>query len=263
MDRASLSLRTEAARALAWGREAVAERDLRLLWHLGVAGTANVVAAGVDRWRPPRCWCPCCGHRSSTFLWTANRLRVSPRARCPGCGSGSRHRGLALVLDRLVEPDEAARVLHFAPEAPVTAVLDRMLPDAHQQTTDLLRPDVDLPGQDIQHLSLADDGYDLVVCNHVLEHVVDDRAAVAELARVTAPGGLALISVPGDWRREHTVTFPDTRLNGHHRDYGTDVVELLGSAFGTVDPLVFSELDVPGGGDPGLRGDDRLFACRP
>jgi len=228
-----------------------------------VAGTVNVGNAAVDRFRPARFWCPCCDRRVGAFLWVANELRLSRRAVCPGCGSRSRHRGLALVLDGRVDPG-ARSVLHFAPEPPLAAVLARALPAAEVVTTDLLRGDVDRPGEDIQALGFEGGSFEVVVCNHVLEHVPDDRRAVAELARVTAPGGVALISVPGDWSRAETVTFPDTSFNGHHRDYGRDVEALLRGAFASVEVLALRDLATDAlPGDPALRPDDRLFLCHP
>jgi hypothetical protein len=88
---------------------------------------------------------------------------------------------------------------------------------------------------------------------------------MAELARVTRPGGLAIVSVPGDWRRADTVPLVAERHNGHHRDYGRDVADALGGAFDRVDVVVLGELETGPGlpGHPGLRPDDRLFVCRP
>ncbi len=258
-----MSTRAAASRALGWWRGAVAERDARSFGRLAVAGAANVGAAAVDRWRPARWWCPCCERSAGSFLWVGNQLRLSRHAVCPSCGSRSRHRGLALAVDR-VAGGSTQRVLHFAPEAPLAPVLGRAAPTAQVVTTDLNRADVDRPGEDIQALGFADGEFDLVVCNHVLEHVPDDRAAVAELARITAPGGVAVVSVPGNWTRAATVAFADDTFNGHHRDYGTDVVDLLRSAFTDVDVVLLGDLataDLPG--DPGLRPDDRLFLCRP
>jgi SAM-dependent methyltransferase len=264
VERIPLSTRTEAARALAWGREAIGARDPRLLANLTMAGTANVAAAATDRWRRPQWWCPCCERTTSGFLTVGNHLRLARRARCPGCGAGSRHRGLALALRGVAGERSVNEVLHFAPEPPVTLVLDRQLPGARVVTTDRHRTDVDRPGEDVQDLTFPDAAVDLVLCNHVLEHVPDDRAAMAELARVTRPGGLAVISVPGDWGRQETVSFPpDQQRNGHHRDYGLDVEDALRAAFTAVDVVVFADLEVGGAlpGDPGLRPDDRLFFC--
>jgi len=258
-----LSVRSEASRAKGWIRTAVAERDRRCLPRLVAAGGANVTAAAADRWRRPKWWCPCCDQVTGAFLWVGNQIRLSRHAVCPGCGARSRHRGIALVLPgRLERPPR--RILHFAPEAPITAVLERLAPDAEVVTTDLVRDDVDRPGEDIQALGFADGEFDLVLCNHVLEHVEDDGAAVAELARVTAPGGQALITVPGDWSRQETVRFDDARFNGHHRDYGTEVVDVFEASFPRVEVVVLGEVDeADRPGRPGLRPDDRIFVGRP
>jgi len=258
-----LSVRSEASRAKGWIGTAVAERNGRSLPRLVAAGAANVTAAATDRWRRAGWWCPCCDRVTGSFLWVGNQLRLSRHAVCPGCGARSRHRGIAMVLPELLV-ESPRRVLHFAPEAPITTVLDRLVPGAEVVTTDLVRDDVDRPGEDIQALGFHDGEFDLVLCNHVLEHVADDAAAVAELARVTAPGGSALITVPGDWSRRSTVSFPDVSFNGHHRDYGTEVVDLVASAFATVEVRVLGDLPAGDGpGRPGLRPDDRIFIGRP
>ena len=258
-----LSVRSEASRAKGWISTAVADRDGRSLLRLVAAGGANVTAAATDRLRRAGWWCPCCDQVTGSFLWVGNQLRLSRHAVCPGCGARSRHRGIALVLPELLRTPPR-RVLHFAPEDPITAVLARVAPDAEVVTTDLVRSDVDRPGEDIQALGFDDGEFDLVLCNHVLEHVPDDRAAAAELARVTAVDGQAVISVPGDWSRTETVVFADTSFNGHHRDYGTDVADLLGEAFGRLDVVVLGDLPVgERPGRPGLRADDRLFVGRP
>ena len=263
MERATSSPRAEASRALGWWRGAVADRDPQGLGRLLVAGSANIGGAVADRWRRPRRWCPCCDRSVGDFLWVANHLRLSRHAVCPGCGSRSRHRGLALAVDRVAGP-ATRRVLHFAPEAPLAPVIARVAASAEVVTTDLHRRDVDRPGEDIQALTFADGEFDVVVCNHVLEHVVDDRTAVAEVARVTAPGGVAVISVPGDWSRPDTLRFAEPDGNGHHRDYGADVVDLLHTAFSTVEVVELGTLATRGlPGDPGLRPDDRLFLCSP
>ena len=70
-------------------------------------------------------------------------------------------------------------------------------------------PEVDLVGG-VEALPVPDASFDLVICTQVLEHVDDPRRAVAELRRVTAPGGRVLASThgvqvfhpsPGDWWR--------------------------------------------------------------
>ena len=49
---------------------------------------------------------------------------------------------------------------------------------------------------DALHLPFPDGSFDRVICSEVLEHIADDRAAMAELARVLRPGGTMAITVP-------------------------------------------------------------------
>jgi SAM-dependent methyltransferase len=51
---------------------------------------------------------------------------------------------------------------------------------------------------DARFLPLPSRGQDLALAFNVLEHIEDDRAAVAEIARVLRPGGTALVAVPCD-----------------------------------------------------------------
>ncbi len=47
-----------------------------------------------------------------------------------------------------------------------------------------------------EHLSFPDATFDVVFSHEVLEHVSDDRACVAEMVRVTQPGGRIVVFVP-------------------------------------------------------------------
>jgi SAM-dependent methyltransferase len=92
---------------------------------------------------------------------------------------------------------------------------------------------------DITDMDLPDGSFDLILCSHVLEHVPDDRAAMAELRRVLAPGGLALVLTP--YRADQptyedpSVTSPIDRMvafgqQDHVRIYGTDLPDRLRDA---------------------------------
>jgi SAM-dependent methyltransferase len=72
-----------------------------------------------------------------------------------------------------------------------------------------------LPGSLDEPLPFGDGAFDLAVALDVLEHVGDDGAALRELARVVAPGGRLLVTVPqyGWLWGEHDV------LSHHHRRY--------------------------------------------
>jgi 2-polyprenyl-3-methyl-5-hydroxy-6-metoxy-1,4-benzoquinol methylase len=169
---------------------------------------------------------------------------------------------LAVLLPDLVNSNPALRkVLHFAPEPVLESALRKQ--DIEYRTSDLYLQDVDLPGEDLQHLSLPSRSYDLVLCNHVLEHVADDDKAVSEIARILKPSGIAVITIPGDWTRSHTVVFPDQRLNGHYRDYGMDAKKLFLRHFANVrvvDMHVFDRLSRRR--RRAIRRHDLVFICQ-
>ena len=63
---------------------------------------------------------------------------------------------------------------------------------------------VDYVSEDVQNLSFKDSSFDIILSNHVLEHVKNDGLALNEMARILKKGGYAIITVPGDWRRKNT-----------------------------------------------------------
>ncbi len=135
--------------------------------------------------RTPR-ECPVCG-----YVGMFSPVKHKPEIWCPSCDSRPRHRLLKLWMDREMRLAPGARVLHFAAEPWVRAKMAAR--GADYQTADL--NDKFELRLDITAMELADGSVDMVIANHVLEHV-DDRAAFAELYRVLAPGGQAVITVP-------------------------------------------------------------------
>jgi SAM-dependent methyltransferase len=136
--------------------------------------------------------CPCCGGDLRRFL-------TYPTALCPRCGSYERQRLLCLYLDshpRLLT--SASTVLHVAPE---DCIRDRIL---RSRPRKYLSIDLDYPEamrqMDLTRLDLPDASYDLVFVSHVLDAVADERAAIAELHRVLAPGGAAIVQAPSHQR---------------------------------------------------------------
>ncbi len=177
--------------------------------------------------------CPICGH---TGLMIA--VGHPPRwdARCARCGSRERHRLLWLWAtqdghNRLL----GKRILHFAPEK----ALRRALAGPGYETADLRQSGV-THTVDITRLPMPDQSYDVVIANHVLEHIDDDRQAIQELRRVLRRGGLALLTVPVNPSRAETyedpaITDPILRrahfnADDHRRFYGLDFAERLTGA---------------------------------
>lgn len=136
--------------------------------------------------------CPVCEARLARFMPVGGRAE----AECPVCGARERHRALwPLLLERLSAASGPTRLLHFAPERCLEPRL-RRLPRVRYVTTDLASPGA-MVRADITRMGFADGSFDQIVCNHVLEHVRDDGAAMSELHRLLRPGGQAWITLPG------------------------------------------------------------------
>ena len=142
-----------------------------------------------------------------------------------------------LFLDRNPHLCERGNAhLAFAPEATLRA---RLEPTASEYVSGDLTATFGDGVLDATRLDLPSASSDVVICNHVLEHVPDDRAAVCELRRVLRPGGWALLLAP-DVRAEKTIEDPSIvdaaerrRLYGqadHVRRYGFDYLDRLLSA---------------------------------
>jgi SAM-dependent methyltransferase len=190
--------------------------------------------------------CPCCGSAFRRFAPSSAR---DDRA-CWTCGALERHRQIALLLQQRPGMLSAnARVLHVAPEPALRRLLEPRVPD--YVTADLEGDGVDL-NFDLTASPLPDDSFDVIVCNHVLEHIPDDRGALREIRRMLAPGGWALVMTPILAERTDEapeVTDPAERLrrfgqDDHVRRYGWDYVDRLRDAGFAVD-VVRLEEDMP------------------
>ena len=135
-----------------------------------------------------RVTCPCCRWRFRRFLPFGVNQRSN--ALCPRCGSLERHRLLWLYLNNRTNLFQRShRMLHIAPE-PIFARMFRTMPMLSYFTGDLTSK---LAGvrMDITNVAYKDNSFDIILCNHVLEHVERDRKAMTELLRVLIPGGWA------------------------------------------------------------------------
>lgn len=154
----------------------------------------------------------------------------------PSTLSLERHRLLWLWLERETEFfTKPSKVLHFAPEQ---AFYKRFREMKHLDytTTDLNSPLADVKA-DICDLPFKDNDYDIIFCNHVLEHIPDDAKAMSELYRVLKPGGMAILQIPQELDREvtfedNTITDPTERAKifgqyDHVRVYGRDYFNTL------------------------------------
>ncbi|WP_165848466.1 class I SAM-dependent methyltransferase [Mesorhizobium delmotii] len=175
-----------------------------------------------------------------------------------------RHRLQRLYLDENPSLIEGKDVLHFAPESFARLYIS-------ERALSYIGGDLNpAPGDvfvNIEAMHFPDDSFDLVICNHVLEHV-DDKKALAELRRVLRPSGTLLLMFPiiEGWATTYEnpdVLTPQARLahfgqEDHVRYFGADVRDRIRTAgfrlaeFTAEEPLVCKF---------GLLRGEKLFVC--
>jgi SAM-dependent methyltransferase len=217
--------------------------------------------------RGTRRYCPVCECHLNTFLV----LHRSYHLWCPICSSLQRHRLVILYLLRKTDlfSPPVKKMLHFAPEKGLSArfkssvYIEYISADLYDQSAAVK--------MDISQIQFSDQTFDVIYCSHVLEHVADDRKAMAELIRVLKTGGWALILVP--ITHEHTLEdssiskFQDReRLFGqfdHVRSYGVDFSNRLITAGFEVRKIQTGDVVEPEEiSYMGLLEDETLFLCR-
>jgi len=156
----------------------------------------------------------------------------------PGTLSLERHRQMWLYLQNETNFfTDNLKVLHIAPEQDFLRRFKKMK-NLDYTSADLFSPIVDVKA-DILDLPFEDDSFDVIICNHVLEHIVDDRKAMSELYRVMKSGGWGILQVPmknslEKTYEDFTITEPKERQKhfgqyDHVRWYGMDYFDRLKS----------------------------------
>lgn len=132
-------------------------------------------------------------------------------AECPRCGAGDRDRLVRIALENDVKLPPKARILHVAPERPLNRFLRErfnggvIVSDLYPERYAWARPALKM---DLTKCAFQRGQFDLVVCNHVLEHIPDDAQALQELAGLLRPGGYAVLQVPYTLKLENTIEDP-------------------------------------------------------
>ena len=198
-------------------------------------------------------YCPCCDTHLRRFVAgaflksvetydTRRYERVDQSVVCPVCGSYSRHRILVTWLDEHIDEVKGKRILHFAQERSVRRWMERN--GIKTTTADLFNP-ADLK-IDIEDTGLEGGSYDIIICNHVLEHVNDFGRALDEVYRILTPGGALLCSFPMDKNIEYVdeeklQTDEERRLRfgqiDHNRVFGMKAEKFLVEAGFSVEVL--------------------------
>ena len=174
---------------------------------------------------------------------------VRKNALCPGTLSLERHRLLWLYLDKETDfLNSNLKVLHVAPEQ-VFYKKFKKLKNWEYFTFDLNSPIADIKG-DLTSTNFKDESFDLIICNHVLEHIEDDKSALNEIYRILKYNGISILQVPMNVKRKNT--FEDSSIKSknqrekyfgqydHVREYGLDFKDRVEQAGFEVEMINYS-----------------------
>lgn len=197
--------------------------------------------------------CVCCNKTFLTFLPAGIEKRAN--AKCVHCGALERHRILWHFLKNKTNIFSAKiKMLHAAPEK-LFYTKFKSLNNIEYTSIDLNPDKYDYGNttirMDLTDLNFADNTFDVIICNHVLEHIPNDAKAMSEMFRTLKKGGWAILNVPVDNNR--TTTFEDLEINDpkkqlelfgqpdHVRIYGTDYKLRLEKAGFTVTVIDYTK----------------------
>ncbi len=186
--------------------------------------------------------CPICGSSYRRFMpYGYGKTRED--ALCPKCLSLERHRLLWLYLtnNHSSRIKELPTILHVAPEVCLMRKFKELYASKPQSyiTADLESPLADMHF-DIQSIPMEENSVDIIICNHILEHVESDSKALSEMYRIMRSGGMGVMLAPIDYSRDttfedDTITDPKQRATifgqyDHRRIYGKDYLNRLSAA---------------------------------
>jgi len=190
---------------------------------------------------------------------------------CPFCDSMDRTRHVYLYLKNKTKIfHEKLKIMHVAPEPQLKKAL-LSNPQINYLSVSL-EPHLAMIQMDITNLKFENDEFDVIICNHVLEHIPDDHKAISELFRVLKKGGFAILQVPISFSMEKTIEDPTANTpelreqkfgqDDHVRIYGMDYLDRLRNAGFSIKLYSFTE-------EHGLSEaekyrlvvDEKLFIC--
>ncbi|WP_299062636.1 class I SAM-dependent methyltransferase [uncultured Polaribacter sp.] len=170
----------------------------------------------------------------------------------PSTLSLERHRLMWLFLKDETDfftATKKLKTLHIAPEQCFLDLFKKQK-NLDYITSDLESPIADVKA-DICDLPFDDNSFDVVFCNHVLEHITNDTKAMQELFRILKKGGFGVFQIPQDLSKEKTfednsITDPKERAKifgqyDHVRVYGRDYFDKLRSVGFKVDEIDYTK----------------------
>lgn len=176
---------------------------------------------------------------------------------CFNCGSSDRERLLITYLRevyQLFDKPKDIKILHIAPEKNLSNEILKV-GFSNYICGDLFTEGYQYPAHvsniNVLNIPFDDNHFDLVICNHVLEHIPNDQDAMNEIYRVLSPSGKAILQVPLSKNTQETfedfsVTEPTEREKvfgqfDHLRIYGQDYPKRLENSGFKVERINISE----------------------
>jgi len=223
--------------------------------------------------------CPCCGKTYGRFIhfdykkpyeydYERYQEATVKNIACPDCFSFPRHRIACHYFDNIrMEGD----ILLFGAEISIKSYFDRK--GLAYTTADLFEGKADLK-IDIQDTQTPDEQWDLIICNHVLEHVADYKKALSEIRRILKRDGLLEITVPINRNCETVYEDPAMKTpaerikaygqSDHLRIFGNDFKEILKTAGFAVEIVDGNHLPTEIGCKigPADYDDNKVFICK-
>lgn len=200
-------------------------------------------------------YCPLCSRSYRKFfpggfdLPVISKMNIIGAGRrkdiiCPGCASTDRDRLIhTLLISKEFDFLPTDALLHIAPEPALykwlkkskNELLNKYVQGVKYHEGFYYNSDVTL--FDLMAIPFGNESFDLVICNHVLEHVEDDQKAMLEIFRILKPDGKGILQVP--WSPILEKTYEDLSIKtseereknfgqfDHLRLYGHDYPERL------------------------------------
>jgi len=152
--------------------------------------------------------CTVCDKSFSKFIQLENKELL-----CPNCGCLPRTRRLLELIEN--EPNlELKKLLHFSPPKGFRTKLHKL--DIGRYITTDYEGEFDADKRlNIEAIEEPDNQYDIIICYHVLEHIVKDEQAMGELYRILNNNGICFIQTPfkeGDIYEDYSITSEEGRL---------------------------------------------------
>ncbi len=180
--------------------------------------------------KQPR-YCSCCNYQGNFISMRKDQIEK----RCPNCGSRPRDRLLAHYLSHHNVDLAGKCVLHFSPEP---NFFRRLKNEPNYISGDIKKSKYAKYYVDVTDINYSDNYFDIIICNHIMEHVDDHLKGFRECYRVLKKGGIAFFSIPYDEKLEKTWYPPENmpkeeieKICGwdHKRIYGRDFPEIISS----------------------------------